>query len=179
MSEGANIDSWAESTYGPLGKTTDEILSHAGHAKLSSVLGAIRHRIWQKVEANGIGCLSRTEEMLLILNAFVATVFNGGFEQYFYQSTGGNFPREALEGLRAIGANISAGIMERAMAVFPSENLPAEAGARERLVDELLEQAEPIWKKCDDDLYDAWQKEHISELTLAYVLRHRTEIVLV
>jgi hypothetical protein len=169
---------WEEKTYGPLGKTTDKILSHVGSAQLSTVLGALRYRIWQKVELRGESCLTSTERRLLVLNAFVAAVFNGGFEQYFYRSTGDSYPSQALEGLRAIEATVSAELLARAMSVFPGGIPPADANSREILIDQIKEEAEPIWSHCDDELYEAWEHESISDLTLSFILKHREEIVL-
>ena len=65
-------------------------------------------------------------------------VNNGGFCQYFYNSSG-DTAFIVLEALDAIDAHQCAAIVKRALSVFPSGLVPQDRGHREILLDRLPE----------------------------------------
>jgi hypothetical protein len=80
-----------------------------------------------------------------------AEINNGGFDQYFFNTSGGN-ASAAIEALRAIGANTTASILERAVQMFPGGSAPPERGARQ----DLLAQVSP-----DGDAFEALDEQFL------------------
>src|SRR5208282_5162255 len=92
-------------------------------------------------------------------------VHNGGFDQYFFNSSGDE-SEAALAGLKEMGAPGAAALLERAMQVFPGGKPPAERQRRVALMEKLRKKAEAVWEQCDKEFYAL--KEDLSELMLAY-----------
>jgi hypothetical protein len=165
----------AEKEYGPLGSTTDEILSHENDDQKGSVLGALFYRIGQKAGARGGNSLTGTERRLCAARGFDGEVNNGGFDQYFFNSTGDD-AELALAALQDMGATAAAALLERAMAVFPGGKPPTDREKRWEAMKEMESRSKPVWEKCDSEFYNC--KENIDALCLAYAKKKRTEIVL-
>src|SRR5262245_4792479 len=165
------FDAYFEKQYGALGKTTDEILGRENPTNAFTVVGALQYRIGQKPEAR----LSDTERRLLAAYWLEAEVNNGGFDQYFFNSAGDN-AEAALAGLKDMGAAGAAGLLERAMAVFPGGKPPADRFKRQEVMQQIATQSKPIWSKCDDEFYK--RTERITDLSLAYAKKKRAEIIL-
>lgn len=165
------VDDWSDKRYGSFGKTTDEIFSHENSANSFDVLGALHWRIGQKPETR----LTDTERRLLAAYWLEAEVNNGGFDQYFFNSAGDN-AETALAGLRDMGAAGAAGLLERAMAVFPGGKPPADRFKRQEVMQQIESQSKPVWSKCDDEFYK--RTERITDLSLAYAKKKRVEIIL-
>lgn len=75
---------------------------------------SLRER-WEKL---GIDALLPPEQRYIALYWLVGDVMNGGFHQYFSNSSGDLAPL-ALQGLKEVGASKTLNILEHAMAVFP------------------------------------------------------------
>jgi|GEM_PF-1410906 len=165
----------AQQEYGPLGSTTDEILSHENDDMRRNVLGALFYRIGQKAESRGESSLTETERRLCAAHGLDGEVNNGGFDQYFFNSTGDS-AEVALAGLKDMGAVAVAALLERAMAVFPDSKPPADRERRHELMQEMESRSKPVWDQCDSEFYDC--KEDIDALCLAYAKKKRAEIVL-
>ncbi|MEW6304801.1 MAG: DMP19 family protein [Verrucomicrobiota bacterium] len=166
---------YAEREYGPLGSTTDEILSHENDDKKGNVLGALFYRIGLKAESRGESSLTETERRLCAAHGLDGEVNNGGFDQYFFNSTG-DAAETALAGLKDMGATAAAALLERAMAVFPGGKPPVDRERRQEEMEKIESRSKPVWDQCDREFYDC--KEDISELCLAYARKKRAEIVL-
>lgn len=119
--------------------------------------------------------LTDTERHLLAVQELQGEVNNGGFDQYFFNSSG-NDAEVALAGLKAMGANASASLLERAMAVFPGGKPPADRQKRWAAMETIKTQSEPVWKKCDDEFYQP--KDDLDELSLACAKKNKTQIIL-
>jgi hypothetical protein len=74
----------------------------------------LRHR-WKLL---GFDALLAPERQYIALYWLVGDVSNGGFDQYFTNSSG-DLALLAVEGLKAVGAIESLLILERALAIFP------------------------------------------------------------
>ena len=165
------FDAYFEKQYGALGKTTEEILGHENATNAFTVVGALRYRIGQKSESR----LTDTERRLLAAYWVEAEVNNGGFDQYFFNSAGDN-AEAALAGLRDMDAAGAAGLLERAMAVFPGGKPPADRFKRQAVMEQIANESKPVWSKCDDEFYKL--TERLSDLSLAYAKKKRAEIIL-
>jgi hypothetical protein len=165
----------AEQEYGPLGNTTDEILSHENDDHKGSVLRALFYRIGQKAEARGTNSLTGTERRLCAAHGFDGEINNGGFDQYFFNSTGDD-AEVALAALQDMGATAAAALLERAMAVFPGGKPPADRVQRQAAMQQMESQSKLVWEKCDNEFYKC--KENIDAPCLAYAMKKRADIVL-
>ncbi|MSU60012.1 MAG: DUF4375 domain-containing protein [Pedosphaera sp.] len=171
----AKLADYAEKEYGPLGTTTDEILSHENDDKADRVLIGLLYRIGQKSAARGDESLTYTERKLRAASHLEGQVMNGGFDQYFFNPSGDD-SETAFAGLNEMGATGSARLLERAMAAFSDGKPPKDREKRWKAMDSMARRSKPLWDQCDSEFYDL--KENIAELSLAYAKRKRLEIVL-
>ncbi len=169
------VDDFLEKEYGSLGKTTDEILSHENGTNSDKIFGALLYRVGQKAESRGEQSLTDTERKFLAAYWVEAEVNNGGFDQYFFNSSGDN-AEVALAGLKEMGATNAAALLTRAMAVFPDGKPPANRTQRQKVMDQIANQSKPLWNQCDDEFYK--RNENIGELSLAYAKKRKSDILL-
>src|SRR5688572_28591093 len=79
--------------------------------------------------------LSSAEQVFLSVWELEAEVNNGGFNQYFFNSTGDR-ARGAPAALRSIGASNAAAIVDRALASF-AQRFPEDRDARQAVLEEI------------------------------------------
>jgi hypothetical protein len=160
--------------YGPLGETIDSILSHETGEKGYLMLSAIYWRIQQKQEARGSEALTHAERTFNLVREFDAEVNNGGFYQYFDNSTG-NEAHQALQALKDISAPSFAALLDRAMSAFPDSGPPIDWSERQMLVEQIKPQAKPIWEECDKKFYAL---ELLAGPLLEYTKKMRAQFLL-
>ncbi|HEX5413602.1 MAG TPA: DMP19 family protein [Terriglobia bacterium] len=73
------------------------------------------------------------KQITTLVENLEAEVNNGGFDQFFYNSTGDN-TEEAIQALEAIGASSMAEILRRAAGKFPDGMPPKDRVARQDLL---------------------------------------------
>lgn len=95
----------------------------------------------------------------------ISEVCNGGFHQFFYNSTGVLSP-EALAGFKIVGMPETAAVVAEAMAKLP-DPYPRDRFLRQQALDELDPEdldEEDDWESPFDDLddrfYDLYEKEN-------------------
>ena len=99
-------------------------------------------------------------------------VNNGGFNQYFINSSG-DFAHETINSLRTIGANHTADILQSAIDQFPDKKVPRDRDARIDLVGQIEETANEKWEELDQKFFE--YKDDLNSLNIEYVKKHRTE----
>lgn len=86
--------------------------------------------------SGGLPRLSDVERQYWGVGCLVGEVHNGGFEQYFYNSSGETYP-DTIEGLRAMGAEASLLLLQEAKRIiFGRAEVPGETGARRQILAE-------------------------------------------
>lgn len=81
-------------------------------------------------ESIGHGSLSRPERLFFAVNLLVGEVFNGGFDQYFWNSSS-NYCADAEAGLIALDAAESNRLLDAAKSVlFPRGHVPTDTAER-------------------------------------------------
>ncbi len=118
---------------------------------------------------DNIGALSEAERTVFVVISLENEVNNGGFSQFFYNSSG-DFANEAADRLRAIGAEKMAAICEKAVGAA-GVRLPEDRNKREDILDELPEEFEDILDECDSEFYDYPDK--LSELIFSFAKNNR------
>lgn len=110
---------------------------------------AVSRRIGQV----GYDNLNEVEKCYFSVWWLIAEVDNGGFDQFFFNSTGGYIP-EVLAGLRMLGANDSARLLERAVALLPSATLPRDDKERRSILKGLSDDAQKQFDQLDGEFYE-------------------------
>jgi hypothetical protein len=100
-----------------------------------------------------------------LVNELEAEVNNGGFDQYFFNSSGDN-ASAAIEALEAIGARKTAEILRTACARFPGGMPPADRNARQALLLEVVSPDSDAFEQVDEAFYA--YEEDLSRLAASY-----------
>ena len=97
-------------------------------------------------------------------------VNNGGFSQYFLNSSGDN-AHETVLSLKAIGADKTADLLQKAIDQFPGKTVPKNRDKRTEIVEEIDETAEEVWNNLDQKFYE--YEDDLNTLNIEYVRKHR------
>ncbi len=159
-----------EREYGPLGKTTEQILAKEKTHEPVTIVGALIYRIRAKPAER----LSAIERRLLAVYGLKEEVDNGGFNLYFAGPLG-NESALALQALREMGAVQIVKSVQKAMAVFPGGKPPADHTRRVKVMESIKRRSQGVWGACDDEFY--LREEGLADLALAYVKKNRAAIV--
>ena len=119
------------------------------------------------------GELSEAEKVFVAIWGLEADVNNGGFSQYYYNSSG-DHAMHAPGALRAIGANQMAGIVDKANAQFGAGGPPADRDERQNALDALAGKADDAWLELSGQFQD--YPENLTELLYAYVQANKAQI---
>jgi hypothetical protein len=111
----------------------------------------------------GVKGLSKPQLYYLTLFQLDAEVRNGGFSQYYFNSSG-ELAAYAVEAAKAVGASKLAGIIQKANALFGKEGPETDRGKRMEQLSKInlsaLEELDQQYYKCS---------EHLSELLPRFV----------
>lgn len=167
------LEASAANKYPALGATADEILSHDNDNLKDEMLNALIWRLDHKIETRGWTNLTQVEQHIVAVYAMEGEILDGGFNQYFFNSTGED-AEIALAGLEEMGATSAVGLLERAMQQFPGGKPPADTEKRREVMTQIEATARPIWNNCDSEYYD--RKEDTYALCLAYAKKNKANI---
>lgn len=104
-----------------------------------------------------------------------AEVYNGGFHQFFWNSSGW-YAREAAKGLRLIGATTDAIRLDKAIDVFRQEEKRMNAHKGDDLKEGYLDSVkESKLPTLDQDFYD--KADDLSKLRITYIRAHPEHFV--
>lgn len=104
-------------------------------------------------DGENIYALNTEERIIYIVQTLEQEVNGGGFDQYFYNSSG-DLANEAVAALIAIGAKKSAKICKKALKVFGG-SLPTDRTERQDHMDKKANsRTEAKLEKCDNDFYE-------------------------
>src|SRR5579872_2152357 len=119
MSELRWLDSYS-------GQTVDELLSLEGEYRIDSLIVAFHQALDQKWAREGDGSLSVEELMIIAIEALETEVNNGGYEQFFINSSN-QYASVIVETLVRIGCHRTAEITQKAIDALHVLNLNVEA----------------------------------------------------
>lgn len=114
--------------------------------------------------------LSAPARTLYFVEALDGEVLNGGFIQFFSNSSG-KYAHETLAALQEIGALRAAGLLQRAIDTFPDKRVPVQRRAR----NDALENADSEILEALDTEYYRLEKstgENLGKLILEFVKRN-------
>jgi hypothetical protein len=154
------------------GESADALFALASTHRADSLVVAFETALGQKVASLGDAALTQPERDVLAIEGLEREVNNGGYKQFFLNSSN-EYAGLVVDALRRIGCETIAAITARAIAALPEgvsltpQSLSAEVERDDPERDERLGQ-------CDAAYYDA--REDIATALLQYLLSRRDEI---
>jgi hypothetical protein len=106
------------------GQTVEQLLSLEGRYRIDSLVLAFEQAILRKVEQCESSPLTDEERVVLAVEALEREVNNGGYEQFFTNSSR-EFTATIVESLQRIGCRKTAGITRRAIKALGISDLTA------------------------------------------------------
>lgn len=123
-------------------------------------------RACQRLDDSNFDELAERDRVLVTIWALEADVNNGGFEQYYFNSSG-DTAFFAPEALRIIGAHRMAAIVARANSLFGENGPPKARSARQERLFELTSATDGLFEEHDAVFYE--YLDDISALLVAYL----------
>ncbi|WP_425397104.1 DMP19 family protein [Aeoliella sp.] len=129
-------------------------------------------QLWERVEGEGWESLTVPQQHTLAVRVLIDEVNNGGFLQYFVNSSGSHW-QEALAGLKAIGAQRDAVIFSEVLAQFGNDKPSTDRSKRHGQTAQIAEKNDRPFEQWERDFY----KDHDGReaLLLQYILKHRED----
>lgn len=148
------------------GQSVDELIAMESDYRIDSLVLAFEEAISSKKKANDV------ERVILAVEALEREVNNGGYEQFFTNSSN-EFAPVIVDALNRIGCPKTAGITRRA---FDGLGLSGEISvdAIESVMDDGDDEVSEMLGECDDLYYAA--PEPIAERLFEFIKKHRFAI---
>ena len=116
--------------------------------------------------------LSEAERIFYITQTLEMEVTNGGFSQFFYNSSG-NFSNELVGAFTAIGANATAAICQKATSAFGCD-IPVDRDERIQMLDKLgSDSIDELLEECDNAFFA--YEDNLNELTYNFVMKNKEQ----
>lgn len=134
------------------------------------VIALIEHLDEKTQYGEDMSVLSDAERIFYITQTLEMEVNNGGFSQFFFNSSG-DFSNELVGAFTAIGANTTAGICQKAIDAF-GRDIPVDRDERQEMLDELeSDELNEILEECDSAFYD--YEDNLNELNYDFVMKNK------
>jgi hypothetical protein len=114
--------------------------------------------------------LNEKQQVFLFNQNLEREVNNGGFNQYFRNSSG-DFANETLKSLEDIKAFTTADILRKAIDQFPNNKVPKVSTDRIKVIDQIEEDANPVWEQLDQKFFE--YADNLNALNLDFVRLHK------
>ena len=139
----------------------------------TNIIIAINEFVWKKSnDLENIENLTKSEKTFLYVEILESEINNGGFDQFFYNSSG-DYAYEALQALNEIGAKKTANLLNEAYIIFPKNPIPKQAESRQILLEKISKETSERWNELEDMFY--LQDENIEKLLLEYVRKNKLD----
>ena len=116
--------------------------------------------------------LTEVQKLFYINQNLEREVNNGGFSQYFINSSG-NYAHETIKSLQTIGANTTADLLQNAIDQFPDHKVPKNRDERMELVKSNEEKANEVWEELNQKFYQ--YTDNLNDLNINYIKKNRNE----
>ena len=147
--------------------TIDDVLAKEDGTAFAIALSDL---VFPRYDRDGFASLTPAERVAYCVDALEREVNNGGFEQFFWNSSG-DTAHETVEALEAIGAGQAAQMVREAMACFPGGAVAASRDNREQALQSIGEAAREKWQALDGRFYE--YPDDLTGLMRRYVERNR------
>ncbi len=115
--------------------------------------------------------INETLKTFLYIDILEEEVNNGGFDQYFFNSSG-EYAHETLKAYEKIGAKKTADIIYRAIKLFPTLPIPKDLQIRREILLEK-ETNTDLWNELDDEFYK--YEDSIGEMIIEFLKKNKAE----
>ncbi len=152
-------------------KSIDEILKPENETDIVIEIG---QKLWDKSKDDkDFESLSSIEKNILYIEMLEGQVNNGGFGQYFFNSSG-EYAHETLIALKEMKAPQMVEILNRVIKVFPTLPIPKDTEQRRECLEDVPEDILETWDKLDDEFYK--YPENLAGLVIEYVKVNKEEL---
>jgi hypothetical protein len=155
------------------GQSVEEILSLEGKYRTDSLVLAFEQAIGQKAEREGKEHLNDEERIVLAVEALEREVNNGGYDQFFVNSSR-EFAPIIVGALQRIGCKKTANITQKAIKALGISDLRSDA--IEEVICTRDEERRNRLNRCDDSFYK--NTEPIAERLFAFIKANKASIIL-
>lgn len=156
---------------GHSGQTVDELFSLEGKYRTDSLVLAFEQAISKKAEQKGLQTLTDEERIVLAVEALEREVNNGGYDQFFLNSSR-QFAPIVVGALQRIGCKKTASITQRAIKVLGLADLTSEG--IEAAMTGNDEQRVAKLSRCDDAYYKT--AEPIADRLFAFIKTNKMAV---
>jgi hypothetical protein len=164
------ISKWLESYSG---QNTEQLLSLEGEYRADSLVAAFEQAIDQKSAAHGFHSLTLEEQFVLAVEALEREVNNGGYSQFFTNSSAEHCLNIVI-GLERIGCPKTADITKQALNALNVPRLNAETIHASMATES--DARDDALSECDDLYYDSG--EDIAGQLFAFIKINKSAIKL-
>ena len=116
--------------------------------------------------------LTKAQKIFYYNQCLEREVNNGGFNQYFYNSSG-DYSNETVEALKAIGAIKTSSILQRAINQFPNGIVPKDRDERISLLQQIENKANEKCDKLDQEFYN--YEDNLNELNIEFIKKNKKD----
>lgn len=156
------------------GQSTDELIALENDYRIDSIVLAFEQAVQNKEYARGLAGLTDAERVILAVEAIEREVNNGGYSQFFYNSSN-VYAGIAVPALKQIGCPATAAITQRAIdALGAGSNLTS--GTIESRMNEEDPARDEALSKADEAYYSTG--EAIADRLFDYIKQNRNQILL-
>lgn len=110
--------------------------------------------------------LNAHERILYVTQTLEQEINNGGFSQYFFNSSG-DLANELIDAFNAIGAHKTAAICQKALSAF-HDTVPTDRPRRQAVMERM--HCDKLWEKCDEAFYE--YEDDLEALNRDFILAH-------
>jgi hypothetical protein len=114
--------------------------------------------------------LTEPQKVFYYIQCLERELNDGGFEQ-FYSNSSGDFAHEIIDALKAIGANKTADIVQKANDQFPGKIVPKDRDKRQLILEEIVDKTSEIWEELDQKFYE--YQDNLNSLNMDYIKKHK------
>ena len=153
------------------GETTDELLSYDATGQQDSLVRAFEEGLQRKASRRGQRALTQEERIVLAVRALDREVNNGGYHQFFCNSSR-MFVPQIVQSLERIGCRRTAKITQRAIDALKVS--PVTVARIDAIMQETNEERDQELDRCDQLFYKTQQG--IPNGLYAFVKANRSRI---
>jgi len=117
--------------------------------------------------------LTTPEKVFVSIWELESEVNNGGFHQYFFNSSGDN-ARHCVSALESIGAMNFAALVKQANSVFENGEPPADSGIRQPQIEKFSDDQKKFLDELDQKFFK--YPDNLTELLFDFVTKNQAEI---
>lgn len=150
----------------------DQILALTDTTEMTIELS---YGIYDKIHKKGFESLSHVERVLYHVYWLESEVNNGGFDQFFFNSSG-DYALDTPAALDEIGAHHTANLVRRALGIFPGGSPSRDRKQRIEQLDSMEETIRDQFDDLDSEFFE--YQDPLGELQVKYMVANKDQIQL-